>query len=158
LLALTNQILFPQLIDEMDPFTITVGALTLAQITAKLVVVGHVYCKAVGGQREEVQGLIRELELLRGVLTMVKNILESDEKGTKESGGIDYLKQPFQECITQLERLHEVLAKQLSGATRLLRFGRKLKWPLKEGETKEWIAQVERYKNTFLLALQVNGM
>jgi hypothetical protein len=139
----------------MDPFSLSVSVLTVVTIASKLVVIGDTYCKALRGRSTEVQLLVREIGLLSGVLNLISTNL--DARSTQNISP-SILAGPIEECKSQLLELHEFLVRQLGGKNRLRRFGRRLKWPLKEKETKEWIERIERFKRTFLLGLQVDEM
>jgi hypothetical protein len=141
----------------MDPLSITVNALTLAALASKLAVLGKTYSSAVKNQRTEVQLLVREIGLLSGILMGVSSTLDTQQSANGRVTG-SILIGPLEECKKQLEDLHEFLLKQMEGRTRLRRLGRRLTWPMKEKETKEWIERIERFKRTFSLGLQVNDM
>jgi hypothetical protein len=132
----------------MDPLSLTVNTVTLATLAAKLVALGTTYSGALKNQQTEVQLLVREVGLLSGVLTGIS--------GTLNAANI--LEGPLEECRGQLEELHEFLLKQMQGKNRLRRLGRRLTWPMKEKETKEWIERIERFKRTFQLGLQADDM
>src|SRR5207253_312992 len=63
------------------------------------------------------------------------------------------------ECATQLQRLLLFLQKyQDPGAGKVKNVVKRMMWPLKEQETKEWIGRIEGYKSTFSLALSTDGL
>jgi hypothetical protein len=135
----------------MDPFSLTVSALTVAQIAGSLVTVGNSYCRSCRSQSEEIQRLVREIGLLSGVLNSISTAVDSAGAAPPH-----LLEGPLEVCKTELLDLHEFLLKQLNGKNRFLRLGRRMTWPMREQETKEWIDRIERSKKTFMLALQAD--
>jgi hypothetical protein len=136
----------------MDPFSLTVSVLTVAQIAGSLVTIGNSYCRSCRSQSEEIQRLVREIGLLSGVLNSISTAVDSGGGATPPH----ILEGPLETCKTELLDLHEFLLKQLKGKNRFLRLGRRMTWPMREQETKEWIGRIERSKKTFMLALQAD--
>jgi hypothetical protein len=134
----------------MDPFSIALGGITICQVAGQIIQLGIAYGQSVKNLPEDVQALVSEISLLSGVLNSLCAHLGKDENGAVN---IELLEGPIQECEQQLEELHQFLLKQQSGS-RMRRLGRALKWPMKEQETRDWIVRMERYKNTFSLALE----
>lgn len=141
----------------MDPFSIVLGGIAICQVAAKVISLGIAYGQSVSNLPNEVQSLISEIALLAGVMNSLCSALQS-EQANEELTISDILLETIKECRQQLEDLYQNLANQGAGNSRLRSLGRALKWPLKEQETKDWIARMERYKNTFSLALQKEGL
>jgi hypothetical protein len=136
----------------MDPFSVALGGITLCQVASKIIQFGIAYGQAVSTVPEVVGLLVTEITLLSGVFTALCSSLEAREETTAIPDG---LKDTADECKAKLEELYAFLVKQQDASgSRLRKFGRALKWPLKEKDTRDWIARMERYKNTFSLAMQ----
>lgn len=144
----------------MDPLSLTVSVLTLVTIAAKLVEVGNTYRNALKNQRADVQQLMTEISFLGKVLASIgttldgipQETLSNDAANTGTSPNI--LRGPLAECEKELLELLRFLASQLEGRNRFTRFGRRLKWPMKEKETKIWIEKIGRFKSTLQIQLQ----
>ncbi|KAI5841635.1 hypothetical protein BZA05DRAFT_380346 [Tricharina praecox] len=136
----------------MDPLSIALGGFSICQIASKIIQFGIAYGQAVSSVPEEVQLLVSEITLLSGVFTALCSSLQSGRQASTIAGG---LIGTLEECNGKLEELYAFLVKQQdSSGSRLRKLGRALKWPLKEQDTRDWIARMERYKNTFSLAMQ----
>jgi hypothetical protein len=140
----------------MDPFSIALGGITIVQVAAKVVSLGMAYGQSVANLPDEVQTLISEISLLSGVLNSLCASLQKTgpEDTSPHLVSPELLDEPIKECQAQLEGLHSLLEKHRSRKNRLRHFGRKLKWPMKAQETREWIQKVEGFKTTFSLALK----
>ena len=133
---------------------IAVNILTISQIGAKVIKLGLSYSKTAGGLSEDIQTLLSEVGLLSEVLSSVTASLLGGKNGS-----VEHLEALTRECKKQLDELCKFLEKSLgTTGTKSNAIGRMLRWPLKEAETKGWVARIERYKNTFMLALKTEEM
>jgi hypothetical protein len=155
LLALSRETTTPRRRQSkaMDPFSIVLGGITICQVAQKIISLGIAYGQSVTSLPTEVQALVSEIALLSGVFDSLCSHLKVED-GAERPISADLLDGPIEECKQQLEELHEFLVKHQSGGSRIRKLGRALKWPMKEQETRDWIVRMERYKNTFSLALQ----
>lgn len=142
----------------MDPFSIALGSITICQVASKIIQFGIAYGQSVSGLPEEVKLLVSEITLLNGVFSALCSSLLGGSEETKSGVDAGVLKETIQECEEKLQELYAYLLKQQDSSSRLRKLGRALKWPLREQDTRDWIARMERYKNTFSLALQQEDM
>jgi hypothetical protein len=133
---------------------IAINILTICEIGAKVIKLGLSYSKTGGGLSEDIQTLLSEV----GLLSEVLNSVTANLLGGK-NGSMEHLEALVRECRKQLDELCKFLEKS-QGTTGSISnaIGRRLRWPLKEGETKSWVNKIERYKNTFMLALKTEEM
>ncbi|KAF8244834.1 ankyrin [Wilcoxina mikolae CBS 423.85] len=138
----------------IDPFSLALGGITICQVAGQVIQLGIGYIQSARDLPPAVKLLVSEIALLSGVLNSLCSTLQSEKYGTTIHLSPDLLEVPVQECKTQLEELYEFLMKHHGTGSKLKNFGRPLKWPMKEQETREWIARMERYKTAFSLVLQ----
>jgi len=145
----------------MDPFTLAVNLMTVVQLATKVISSTTAYGKNVQDLPDEVQVLVSEISLLSGVLNQLGSLLHSatdKESVLPVTFSADVLQPAMNECQKQLETLHTFLEKGRRRRTRIKNLGRRLKWPMKGQETREWIARMERFKGSFSLALQSGNL
>ena len=138
----------------MDPFSIVLGGIAICECASKIISLGISYGQSVNGLPVEVQALISEIRLLKSVLGSLCSTLQSEQSLEEEFTISDILRITIKECEQQLEELYENLVKPQGTSGKLRALGRALKWPMKEQETKDWLARMERYKTTISMAMQ----
>lgn len=137
-------------LSTMAEFSLAVNILTVVDIAIKLTALSSQYSSSAKDHGTTVHTLIREISTLTGVLNAFSTSLSPQ--------GAHLIDGPLEECKKQLLELHEFLLKQVRGTNRWIRMGRSLKWPMRERETMVWVERIERFKRTFSLALQADGM
>ncbi|KAI9776915.1 MAG: hypothetical protein M1839_009157, partial [Geoglossum umbratile] len=112
------------------------------------------YSIAVKNAKEDIRSLQREVSRIRDVLGGAEELLGGP--GELRLLTSQKLSDLLQECFVQLEELNRRL--ELSNTRKAMsRFGvRALKWPFTSKEVEKIIADLEGYKRTFSLALQVD--
>ncbi|KAF8244838.1 hypothetical protein K440DRAFT_604587, partial [Wilcoxina mikolae CBS 423.85] len=141
--------------------TLAINAITIVEIASQVISAAAAYGKDVQGLPDEVQILISEISLLSGVLNQLDSLLRNAADGESvllATLGTDMLKPAMDECQKQLEMLHSFLEKGRRRRTRIRNLGRRLKWPMKGQETRDWVARMERFKGSFSLALQSGNL
>ena len=134
----------------MDPFSLTVGSISLVTLAAKTIRVTSDYLREVRHGREAAAELLRELEVLHANLSRLDAFLR-----TKDAS------QPFEStsvlvcstsaCRTKLTQLHERLSS--IGESRLTR----LKWPLHSEEHRKTIEELRAFALWIQFALTIDG-
>ncbi|KAA8895795.1 hypothetical protein FN846DRAFT_314809 [Sphaerosporella brunnea] len=137
----------------MDPFSIFLGGITICQVAQQVISLGIAYGQSATSLPAEVQALISEITLLSGIFDSLCSHLKAENGATRPISA-DLLDGVVEGCNQQLEELRQLLEKHQSGGSRLRKLGRALKWPMKEQETRAWIARMEGHKTTFSLALK----
>lgn len=119
------------------------------QLTGKLVSLGYGFIGGIKRAPKEIRALANELISLSQVLDTLQEYADNHP----ESPALQRLNEkagPLQVCTQELKELESVL--ELKG--NLDRF----MWPLKEKDTLQYIAQIERHKSLFIFALTADQM
>lgn len=136
---------------------LSASLITLIQVVGKATSIGYGYLGAVKRAPDELQGLVNELNSLSLVLASLQNYVNTypqSEALQKLNDPSPAKPGPLQECARELAKLVSK-AEPKTGWRKIL--GR-LKWPLQETETSQIIAQIERHKSLFNLALGTDHM
>lgn len=144
----------------MDPLSLSVSIITILTLAGQLAKLGNDYTKSVSGCPKEISDLLAELSALSQVLIAVRDIIDP-AKATSTTPIIrsGILVNPINECVNQLQEMLAFLNKyQQNRKSKIRKIMKRLMWPLKEVETREWINKIEGHKSTFTLALSTDGM
>lgn len=127
---------------------LAVNIVTLIQLTGKITCLGYGYISGVKRAPKDLRDLVNELNTLSQILEILQDYADKNPDST----ALLKLDTPLQECVVELKKLEIKLEPQdgLKG------FLGNLKWPLKEVETLQYVARIERHKNLFILALTVD--
>ncbi|PWW74656.1 hypothetical protein C7212DRAFT_282956 [Tuber magnatum] len=146
----------------MDPLSITASIITIVTLTGQLISLGYSYGAGVSGCPKELRDLSAELISFSTVLDAVRGVLDPTKNptaGTHPTLIGNSLQTNLDECATQLKRFLLFLQKYQDPADgKVKKVVKRMMWPLKEQETKDWIARIEGYKSTFSLALSTDGL
>lgn len=144
----------------MDPFSLSVSIITIIGFAGQLAALGNDYAKSVSGCPKEISDLLAELSALSQVLVAVKDIIDpTTATPTTPIIWSGILVNPINECANQLQEMLAFLTKyQQNRKSKIRKIMKRLMWPLKEAETREWINKIEGHKSTFTLALSTDGM
>jgi Fungal N-terminal domain of STAND proteins len=138
----------------MDGLSGAANVIVVIDISAKIASLCFQYSVAVGNAKEDIGRLQRKVNDIKDVLGEVQQLLDGRDK--KRLSATNKLLDSLKECFQQLEELKTQLE---PGKTRkaMSRFGvRAFKWPFTNKEVEKIVASLERYEQTFLLALQVD--
>ena len=138
----------------MDGLSSAASVIAVIQLTGSLVKLCGGYIQEVKDARDEVFTLQRVIADLRGTLQDLQKFLDSN--GGKALSTSSRLVSNITECLSDLRALEARL--DLRNGKKLMRkLGlRALKWPLKRTEVEGVVQNLERYKSSFLLSLQVD--
>ncbi|MCJ1286866.1 hypothetical protein MMC26_006212 [Xylographa opegraphella] len=138
--------------------------LTVLGVSFELASTLYSYAREVKEAKNAIQQLSNELYALIGVLEHLKRQQEQLSLSGSKSEAREALMQSYDEStlssilIECLDFLHE-LQKSLKMPTGRLRSTlHKLKWPLKDADTKEHLQRLERVKTYFILALVADDL
>jgi hypothetical protein len=140
----------------MDPLSITGTLIAVLQVTTAVISICYDYRQGVASSSRDVLLMSSELNALKDVLESLLRLVENSqsseegqfptvEKLAQKGGTLDNLR-------GELERLKEKLQPQ--EGWRKLRAA--LVWPLKEGELRKCLGDLERGKSTVMLALSTD--
>ncbi|KAL3469675.1 hypothetical protein BJX99DRAFT_268041 [Aspergillus californicus] len=139
----------------MEPLSCAASVIAVIQLTGSIVTICGGYIQEVKDAREDIASLQRQATSL---LEIVKKLAElvNGQNGEKLSTS-QTLANDTTSCKLVLTRLMERIdpenARKRTKAMRKLGF-RALKWPLKRAELERMTQDLERYKSSFILALQ----
>jgi hypothetical protein len=138
----------------MDGLSAAANVIAVVDISAKIASLCFQYSVAVKNAKEDIGRLQRKVNDIKDVLGEVQQLLDGRDK-TRLSA-TNKLLDSLKECFLQLEELKTQLE---PGKTRkaMSQFGvRALKWPFTSKEVEKIVASLERYEQTFSLALQAD--
>jgi hypothetical protein len=143
----------------MDPLSITGTLIAVLQVTTAVISICYDYRQGVASSSRDVLLMSSELNALKDVLESLLRLVENSQSEV----GAEEVKFPTVEKLAQkggtletlggeLERLKEKLKPQ--EGWRKLRAA--LVWPLKEGEMRKCLGDLERGKSMVMLALSAD--
>lgn len=138
----------------MDPLSSAASVIAVIQLTGSLVKLCGGYIQEVKDARDEISTLQQAIAGLQGTLQDLHKFLQSnDAKGLPTSSR---LVSNITVCLSDLRAL-EARLDPGRGKKLMRKVGlRALKWPLKRADVKGVIQNLEKYKSSFLLSLQVD--
>lgn len=129
--------------------------LGIIQLTGQVAVLCRGYVSGVKRASQDMNQLIDELKLLGGVLAVLKDYIDKSSPAASSASVILATKDgPIAGCTVLLRALEEKLTPR-DGFKGMID---SLKWPLKEAETAQYLAQFERQKTIFTIAVGVDHM
>ncbi|KAI9763764.1 MAG: hypothetical protein M1839_006312, partial [Geoglossum umbratile] len=138
----------------MDGLSGAASVITVINLSAKIALHCFQYSVAVKNAKEDIGNLQREVSRIRDVLEGAKKLLEGPKEMRLSTS--QKLSDSLKGCLVQLEELNRQLEPSNTRKA-MSRLGvRALKWPFTRKEVGKIIADLERYKQTFSLALQVD--
>jgi hypothetical protein len=138
----------------MDGISSAASVIAVIQLTGSLVKLCGGYLREVKDAREEILTLQKVIAGLQGTLQDLQKLLQSDNANAlPTSSG---LVSNITDCLSDLQAL-EMRLDPGTGRRLMQKVGlRALKWPLKRTEVEGVTKNLERYKSSFLLSLQVD--
>lgn len=138
----------------MDGLSAAASVIAVIQLAGNLVKVCGGYIREVKEARDEILSLQQEIESLQGILQDLEKLLLSGDR--KALPTFSRMVSNVNDCLSDLRAL-EARLDTGTGKRLMRKVGlRALKWPLKHGEVEGVIQNLERYKSSFLLSLQVD--
>jgi hypothetical protein len=138
----------------MDGLSSAASVIAVIQLTGSLVKLCGGYIREVRNAGEEILTLQRAITGLQDILQDLYNNLQMNN--AKALPTSSRLPSDITACLSDLQALEAKLdpgkGKKLVGRIGL----RALKWPLKRTEVEDLTQNLERYKSSFLLSLQVD--
>ncbi|KAL4988837.1 hypothetical protein BDW68DRAFT_196418 [Aspergillus falconensis] len=137
----------------MDGLSSAASVIAAIQLTGRLVELCGGYIQKVKGARDEISNLQRAIMGLQGTLQDLQSLIESKEGKALPTSS--RLIGNLTDCLSDLRALEARLDPKKAKPMR--KFGlRAFKWPLTRTEVEEVIQNLERYKTSFILSLQVD--
>lgn len=141
----------------MEPLSCTASVIAIIQLTGSIVTICGGYIKEVKDAREDVTSLQQGITSLLEIVKKLKDLVQSQDG--RELSTSQILINDTASCMSVLTLLRDKIdPENTRKSTKAMRkFGlRALKWPLKRAELERTLQDLERYKSSFILALQVD--
>ncbi|OCK72831.1 hypothetical protein K432DRAFT_250612, partial [Lepidopterella palustris CBS 459.81] len=141
----------------MDGLSGAASVIAVVDMSAKVASLCFQYSVEVKHAKGDIKRLHRKVNEIKNVLEKLEQLLRQDESRLSTTRT---LLDPLQRCSQELKDLEDKLKAKLEpglGRKAMQRFGmRALKWPLTSKEVEKAVQNLEKYGNTFSLALQVD--
>lgn len=138
----------------MDGLSTAASIIAVIDISAKIASLCFQYSVAVKDAGKDIERLQKKATDLENVLRRVNQLLDGRGK-TKLSAAHD-LTSSLNGCFLQLEDLRTRLDPGKTRKTKSRLGVRALKWPFSSKEVEKLVVDLEKYEQTFVLALQVD--
>lgn len=138
----------------MDGLSGAASVIAVIDLSAKIILLCLQYSAAVKNAKKDIERLQRTVSDIKDVFGQVNQLLDGRDKSLLSA--THNLSDSLKECLLQLEELKTRLE---PGKTRksMSRFGvRALQWPFTSEEVEMLVVRLERYEQTYTLALQVD--
>lgn len=137
----------------MDGLSSAASVIAVIQLTGSLVKLCRGYIREVKDARDEILKLQRAAESLQRIFQDLKFLQDSNGKRLSTSS---QLASDIADCLSDLQAL-EARLDPGKGKKIMRKAGlRALKWPMKRAEVEGVTQNLEKYKTSFLLSLQVD--
>lgn len=130
------------------------SVIAVIEISGKISSLCWKYLSSVKDAKEDIKRLLDEVEALRQVLQQVHDLVE--RSGDTELPVSRSLSTTITQCLSNMKDLKKTLDPG-KGRKSMSRFGiRALKWPLTTKYVNKTFETLQRYKTTFIMALNVD--
>ncbi|KAF7514113.1 hypothetical protein GJ744_004438 [Endocarpon pusillum] len=138
----------------MDGLSGAASVIAVVDISAKITSLCFQYIVAVKDAKDDIERLQRTVVSIKNALEQVQQLL--DKQSASLFSATHKLLDSLEECRQQLTRLESQLEPRKTRKA-MQRFGlRALKWPFTRKEVQKIVSSLEKYEQTFSLALQVD--
>ena len=138
----------------MDGLSCAANVFAAVELTASVVKICARFITEVKNARDDIITLQRSVADLGGILRQLKEFLESSDRSRSFVSAS--LIESLNDCLLDLGTLNRRIdPKNHKGIMR--KFGiRAMKWPLQRPEVEKMVTNLERYKSSFILSIQVD--
>lgn len=135
------------IMDPVSAFGLAAGVAQFADLSARIVMSLYDYYRTVKHAPKLSKELRQEVFVVSNVLEDMRSSLESDPKDSKSTKNAELgnIALEFAEMMGEMASRIEVKEGDILG---------KLKWPFDQKENERYLVRLERFKSTFILALQ----
>lgn len=138
----------------MDGLSSAASVIAIIQVTGSLVKLCGGYIQEVKDAQDEILSLQWAIKGLQRTLQDLQKLLQCDNRQALPTSS--QLVNTIIDCLSNLRAL-EAKLNPGDGKKLMRKMGlRALKWPLKRAEVQSMIQNLERYKSSFVLSLQVD--
>jgi hypothetical protein len=131
----------------------------LVHLSGTLLASGYGFLSTITRAPSEIRSLLTETAAVNSLLGQLQLIADSSSNQAAEDA-VQALERlgVFQECRTTLEFIQNALARcQQEAGKELQSFGRRLKWPFKEKETKDALHRLHHLRSVLANAVEVDS-
>ena len=138
----------------MDGLSGAASVITIINLSAKITHLCFQYSDAVKDAKKDIERLQRKVSDIKNILREVEKLLKGPNKPLLSA--TNKLSDSLKQYLLQLEELQTQL-KPRKTRELMSRFGlQALKWPFSSKEVEKLVANLERYEQTYTLALQAD--
>lgn len=138
----------------MDSLSGAASVIAVIDISAKITSLCFQYSIAVKDAKKDIERLQRKVEDITSLVNKIKQLSVGPDKAQLST--IHGLSDSLKGCLQRLKELKEQLEPG-KGRKAMTRFGlRALRWPFTSKQVEKIVFELERYEQTFALALQVD--
>jgi uncharacterized coiled-coil DUF342 family protein len=138
----------------MEAVAAAASLITLIELSAKITYTCVQYSRAVKDAANDISRLHKEVKSLQEVLEQVRQLLNGPHAAKLSAS--QAMNDAIKDSKTELHNLDQRLAPNKPRKIMSLVNSRALKWPFKAAEVDKFLAQLERCKQSILLALQAD--
>jgi hypothetical protein len=138
----------------MDGLSAAGSIIAVIDISAKVASLCFQYSRAVKDAKKDITRLQSKVGDVKGVLEKIQQILNGSDKSRLPT--TDALSVPLKQCLDDLQEISADLEPGKARKTMKQLGFRALKWPFTSEGVEKMIARLEKYEQTFSLALQVD--
>ena len=140
----------------MDGLSGAASVIAVIDLSAKIASLCFQYSVAVKNARKDIKRLQRKVSDIKDVLGEVKQLLDGRDKTLLSA--THKLSESLKECFLQLTELNKQLEPGKTHKAMSQFWVRTLRWPFTSKEVETLVARLERYEQTYILALQADQM
>ncbi|KAH0533919.1 hypothetical protein FGG08_007466, partial [Glutinoglossum americanum] len=138
----------------MDGLSGAASVIAVIDISAKILSLCFQYSVAVKDAKKDIERIQRKVTDIKAVLEKIKQLLDGRDRARLST--THELSDSLKECFRELEEL-KVELEPGKARKAMSRFGvRTLKWPFTSKQVEKIASSIERYEQSFALALQVD--
>ena len=138
----------------MDGLSGAASVIAVIDLSAKITSLCFQYSVAVKNSKKDIERLQRKVSDIKGVLEEVKQLLDGRDKTLLSA--THKLSDSLKECFLQLTELNKQLEPGKTRTAMSQVWVRALRWPFTSKEIEMLVARLERYEQTYALALQAD--
>ena len=138
----------------MDGLSGAASVIAIINLSAKITLLCFQYSDAVKDAKKDIEGLQRKVSDIQNILREVRQLLDGPDKPLLSA--TNKLSDSLKECFLQLQELKTQLKPRKTRKV-MSRFGlQALQWPFTSKEVEKLVANLEKYEQTYTLALQAD--
>jgi hypothetical protein len=140
----------------MDGLSIAASVIAVVDVSVKVTALCSQYITDVKGAKNEIECIQNKVGDIIGIMKKIEELLDGPQKAQLST--THGLFESLDQCLQQLQQLKEQLEpRKIRKFMRWIGF-RALRWPFTSKQVKDTLSSLEAYKDSFILAIQVDQM